>query len=75
MMSKSTQRCLKGIRLIIPRPDVLVLGFQEIVPLTAQQIVQTDPEKRSVPYAEFRLDYAQPENKKAHMGECHHRDS
>ncbi|KAF9452987.1 phosphatidylinositol phosphate phosphatase [Macrolepiota fuliginosa MF-IS2] len=28
------------------RPDILVLGFQEIVPLTAQQIVQTDPEKR-----------------------------
>ena len=26
---------------------MLVLGFQEIVPLTAQQIVQTDPEKRS----------------------------
>ncbi|KAF8897747.1 inositol polyphosphate phosphatase [Infundibulicybe gibba] len=26
-------------------PDVFVLGFQEIVPLTAQQIVQTDPEK------------------------------
>lgn len=25
---------------------MLVLGFQEIVPLTAQQIVQTDPEKR-----------------------------
>lgn len=27
---------------------MFVLGFQEIVPLTAQQIVQTDPEKRSV---------------------------
>ncbi|RXW21953.1 hypothetical protein EST38_g3922 [Candolleomyces aberdarensis] len=27
-------------------PDMFVLGFQEIVPLTAQQIVQTDPEKR-----------------------------
>jgi hypothetical protein len=27
-------------------PDMLVIGFQEIVPLTAQQIVQTDPEKR-----------------------------
>ena len=25
---------------------MFVLGFQEIVPLTAQQIVQTDPEKR-----------------------------
>ncbi|KAJ7590659.1 inositol polyphosphate phosphatase [Mycena floridula] len=30
-------------------PDMFVLGFQEIVPLTAQQIVQTDPEKRQVP--------------------------
>ncbi|KAF8915801.1 DNase I-like protein [Mucidula mucida] len=29
-------------------PDVFVLGFQEIVPLTAQQIVQTDPEKRRI---------------------------
>ncbi|KAJ7639012.1 inositol polyphosphate phosphatase [Roridomyces roridus] len=27
-------------------PDMFVLGFQEIVPLTAQQIVQTDPDKR-----------------------------
>ncbi|KAI0040646.1 DNase I-like protein [Auriscalpium vulgare] len=27
-------------------PDMFVLGFQEIVPLTAQQIVQTDPEKK-----------------------------
>ena len=27
---------------------MFVLGFQEIVPLTAQQIVQTDPEKRHV---------------------------
>lgn len=27
---------------------MFVLGFQEIVPLTAQQIVQTDPEKRRV---------------------------
>ncbi|KAI0034116.1 DNase I-like protein [Vararia minispora EC-137] len=27
-------------------PDMIVLGFQEIVPLTAQQIVQTDPEKK-----------------------------
>ncbi|KAI9574632.1 phosphatidylinositol phosphate phosphatase [Boletus coccyginus] len=30
------------------RPDIFVLGFQEIVLLTAQQIVQTDPEKRRV---------------------------
>jgi len=29
-------------------PDMYVLGFQEIVPLTAQQIIQTDPEKRLV---------------------------
>ncbi|KAJ8515324.1 hypothetical protein ONZ45_g7241 [Pleurotus djamor] len=29
-------------------PDIFVLGFQEIVPLTAQQIVQTDPEKRRI---------------------------
>ncbi|KAJ3993489.1 SacI homology domain-containing protein, partial [Lentinula boryana] len=29
-------------------PDMFVLGFQEIVPLTAQQIVQTDPEKRRI---------------------------
>ncbi|KAF5363510.1 hypothetical protein D9756_000348 [Leucocoprinus leucothites] len=29
-----------------PEPDMIVLGFQEIVPLTAQQIVQTDPEKK-----------------------------
>ncbi|KAF7332240.1 Inositol polyphosphate phosphatase [Mycena kentingensis (nom. inval.)] len=29
-------------------PDLFVLGFQEIVPLTAQQIVQTDPEKKRV---------------------------
>lgn len=29
-------------------PDMFVLGFQEIVPLTAQQILQTDPEKRLV---------------------------
>ncbi|KAK0230560.1 inositol polyphosphate phosphatase [Armillaria fumosa] len=28
------------------KPDMFILGFQEIVPLTAQQIVQTDPEKR-----------------------------
>ncbi|KZT72567.1 inositol polyphosphate phosphatase [Daedalea quercina L-15889] len=27
-------------------PDIFVIGFQEIVPLTAQQIVQADPERR-----------------------------
>ncbi|TFK71771.1 inositol polyphosphate phosphatase [Pluteus cervinus] len=32
----------------VTEPDMMVLGFQEIVPLTAQQIVQTDPEKRRV---------------------------
>jgi len=29
-------------------PDMLVIGFQEIVPLTAQQIIQTDPETRRI---------------------------
>ncbi|KAF5388077.1 hypothetical protein D9615_000583 [Tricholomella constricta] len=29
-------------------PDLFVVGFQEIVPLTAQQIVQTDPDKRRI---------------------------
>ncbi|KIY47483.1 DNase I-like protein [Fistulina hepatica ATCC 64428] len=29
-------------------PDIFVLAFQEIVPLTASQILQTDPEKRHV---------------------------
>lgn len=29
---------------------MFVLGFQEIVPLTAQQIVQADPEKRSATF-------------------------
>ena len=33
------------------RPDLMVLGFQEIVPLTAQQIVQTDPEKKYDAYS------------------------
>ncbi|TFL05727.1 DNase I-like protein [Pterulicium gracile] len=32
----------------LPEPDLFVLGFQEIVPLNAQQILQTDPEKRRV---------------------------
>ncbi|KAJ3478633.1 hypothetical protein NLI96_g9624 [Meripilus lineatus] len=30
----------------IAEPDIIALGFQEIVPLTAQQIVQTDHDKR-----------------------------
>jgi hypothetical protein len=38
--------CFQDPRLMSYRPDIIVLGFQEIVPLTAQQIVQTDPEKR-----------------------------
>ncbi|KAG6809425.1 hypothetical protein H0H92_000296, partial [Tricholoma furcatifolium] len=29
-------------------PDIFAVGFQEIVPLTAQQIVQTDPDKRRI---------------------------
>ncbi|OSD04401.1 DNase I-like protein [Trametes coccinea BRFM310] len=36
---------------LFPRPsnpDLIAIGFQEIVPLTAQQIVQTDPEKKRV---------------------------
>ena len=33
----------------------MVIGFQEIVPLTAQQIVQADPEKKSVAVFLFRL--------------------
>lgn len=28
-----------------PEPDVLALGFQEVVPLTPQQILMTDPDK------------------------------
>lgn len=36
-------------------PDMFVLGFQEIVPLTAQQIVQTDPEKKYVAPFSFEL--------------------
>jgi hypothetical protein len=38
---------MSGLTLLTKyRPDLMVLGFQEIVPLTAQQIVQADPEKR-----------------------------
>lgn len=29
-----------------PSPDILVVGFQEIVPLNAQQIIQADPAKK-----------------------------
>ncbi|PPQ65581.1 hypothetical protein CVT26_000530 [Gymnopilus dilepis] len=51
---ESTSECVMPFYneslLLIPinSPDIFVLGFQEIVPLTAQQIVQTDPEKRRV---------------------------
>ncbi|KAH9971347.1 inositol polyphosphate phosphatase [Lactifluus volemus] len=31
---------------LFPRENLMVIGFQEIVPLTAQQILQTDPEKK-----------------------------
>lgn len=41
---------IQSEKLMSPSPDMFVLGFQEIVPLTAQQIVQTDPDKRSVPF-------------------------
>jgi hypothetical protein len=38
-----------GYEIYVPdRPDLMVIGFQEIVPLTAQQILQTDPEKKPV---------------------------
>ncbi|KAL5636707.1 hypothetical protein ACGC1H_000616 [Rhizoctonia solani] len=37
------------------KPDLFVLGFQEIVPLTAQQIVQTDPEKKRM-WEDYILD-------------------
>ena len=40
-----------------PSPDMLVIGFQEIVPLTAQQIVQTDPEKRYVCTLSVKTNY------------------
>jgi len=33
----------------------MVIGFQEIVPLTAQQIVQADPEKKFVALFLVRL--------------------
>ncbi|KZT29277.1 DNase I-like protein [Neolentinus lepideus HHB14362 ss-1] len=32
----------------VPEPDIFAIGFQEIVPLNAQQILQTDPEKRRI---------------------------
>lgn len=32
----------------VHRPDMFILGFQEIVLLNPQQIVQTDPEKKYI---------------------------
>ncbi|KAF9514763.1 hypothetical protein BS47DRAFT_1376435 [Hydnum rufescens UP504] len=46
-------------------PDMFVLGFQEIVPLTAQQIVQTDPEKLRRWEAVITETLARRPNKKA----------
>ena len=46
-MFPSMSRVLVAVpSLMLLSPDMFVIGFQEIVPLTAQQIVQTDPEKR-----------------------------
>lgn len=39
------------------RPDIYAVAFQEIVELTAQQIIQVDPAKRSVQRAWERLCY------------------
>ncbi|KIJ23305.1 hypothetical protein M422DRAFT_276146 [Sphaerobolus stellatus SS14] len=48
-----------------PEPDLFVLGFQEIVPLTAQQILQTDPTKKQM-WESILLDtLARRSNKKA----------
>ncbi|KAF9006532.1 DNase I-like protein [Cyathus striatus] len=46
-------------------PDMIVLGFQEIVPLTAQQIVQTDPEKRRIWEGKILDSLEQRPNKKS----------
>ncbi|KAJ7180325.1 inositol polyphosphate phosphatase [Mycena crocata] len=46
-------------------PDMFVLGFQEIVSLTAQQIVQTDPEKRRIWEARILETLDRRPNKKA----------
>lgn len=49
---------------------MMVIGFQEIVALTAQQIVQTDPEKRSVlwpvDFTAANICFVQEELGKAH---------
>ena len=44
---------LFSLMLTKPRPDIFAIGFQEIVPLTAQQIVQADPEKKCVRVLSF----------------------
>ncbi|KDQ64344.1 hypothetical protein JAAARDRAFT_27972 [Jaapia argillacea MUCL 33604] len=49
----------------VPDPDIFVLGFQEIVPLTAQQILQTDPEKRRIWESKIMDTLARRPNKKA----------
>jgi len=55
------------------RPDIIVLGFQEIVPLTAQQIVQTDPEKRlALIFSDFLLLFTVWALFQATMGEESH---
>jgi hypothetical protein len=51
----------------------MVLGFQEIVPLTAQQIVQTDPEKKYVAHYPTSF-YPLIRCRQAHMGEQNPRD-
>ncbi|KAI0775957.1 DNase I-like protein [Trametes elegans] len=48
-----------------PEPDMFALGFQEIVPLTAQQIVQTDPEKKRVWEAKILHTLERRPNKKS----------
>ncbi|KAI0346811.1 inositol polyphosphate phosphatase [Trametopsis cervina] len=53
---------------LFPRPsipDIIAIGFQEIVPLTAQQIVQTDPEKRRIWEAKLTETLGKRPNKKS----------
>ncbi|KAI0796871.1 DNase I-like protein [Abortiporus biennis] len=49
----------------VPEPDIIAIGFQEIVPLTAQQIVQTDPEKKRIWESKILDTLARRPNKKA----------
>ncbi|CAL1701192.1 unnamed protein product [Somion occarium] len=46
-------------------PDIIALGFQEIVPLSAQQIVQTDAEKKRMWETKILNTLAQRPNKSA----------